>query len=243
MTNLDTGLRKAVRFFWQTRGRQAQYQGGASGVKDAGLRTEATGGAQLDGFAALVQNLLIAAGIKSAEIYNDRRGVEIPGWFRPEKKWDLLVVSKNQLIAAVEFKAHIGPSFGNNYNNRTEEALGNAADVLAAYREGAFKPSPRPWLGYLMMIEDAPKSRSPVGVAETHFKVFDEFRGASYIKRYEVGLTKLLREQLYDGVCLIASPRDAGLEGAYMEPSEELSFRTFAAGLTARAIAHVKAES
>ncbi|MFH2052333.1 MAG: PaeR7I family type II restriction endonuclease [bacterium] len=240
MKNLGPLVGEAVRFFWRTRSEQSAYQGTVSGVKDAGLRTEATGGAQLDGFAKLVESLLTEAGIKFSEIHNGRSGVEIPGWFRPEKKWDLLVVSGGHLIAAVEFKAHIGPSFGNNYNNRTEEALGNATDVLAAYREGAFKPSARPWLGYLMLVEDSLKSQCPVRVAEPHFPVFDEFRDASYIKRYEVGLTKLLREQLYDGVCLITSPRDTGLEGAYNEPSEELSFQHFATGLIGRAKAHVE---
>ncbi len=39
------------------------------------------------------------------------------------KKWDLLVV-EGCLIAAIEFKSQVG-SFGNNYNNRTEEALGS----------------------------------------------------------------------------------------------------------------------
>ncbi len=243
MKELGPLVGNAVQFFWRTRTKQATYQGGASGIKDAGLRTEATGGAQLDGFAKLVENLLLDAGIKFNEIHNGRKGVEIPGWFRPEKKWDLLVVSDGQLIAAVEFKAHIGPSFGNNYNNRTEEALGNATDVLAAYREGAFKPSARPWLGYLMLVEDAPKSRAPVKVSEPHFAVFDEFRNASYIRRYEIGLTKLLRDQLYDGVCLLTSPRDAGLEGEYAEPCEELSFKKFAAGIVGRAKAHVEGAS
>jgi len=54
-----------------------------------------------------------------------------------------------QAVAAIEFKSQVG-SFGNNYNNRTEEAIGSASDIWGAYREGAFKPSARPWLGYLM---------------------------------------------------------------------------------------------
>jgi hypothetical protein len=240
MMDLAPRVRDAVQFFWHTRDKQSRYQGTKSGVKDAGLRTAATGGAQLDGFARLVEELLVESGIKGAEIHNGRSGVEIPGWFRPEKKWDLLVVSQGKLLAAVEFKAHIGPSFGNNYNNRTEEALGNATDVLAAYREGAFQDSLRPWLGYLMLLEDEPKSRKPVGVKEPHFKVFDEYRGVSYIERYRVGITKMVREQLYDAACLIMSDREGGRDGAFTEPSTELNFQNFAAGIMARAIAHVK---
>ena len=41
----------------------------------------------------------------------------LPGYFRPTKLWDLLVTYKGQLIAAIELKSHVGPSFGNNFNN------------------------------------------------------------------------------------------------------------------------------
>jgi hypothetical protein len=100
-------------------------------------------------------------------------------------------------MASIEFKSQIG-SFGNNYNNRTEEALGSATDLWTAYREGAFKESPRPWLGYFMLLEEAPGSITPVGVAEPHFPVFQEFRNASYSRRYELFCQKLVRERLYD---------------------------------------------
>lgn len=236
--DLEARVCEAVRHFWLTRDRQTKNQGKKTGQKDAGARTAVTGGAQLDGFSELVRDLLKESGIDEPDVFVGRGQVEIPGWFRPEKQWDLLVVSKRKLLASVEFKSHIGPSFGNNYNNRTEEAIGNASDLLAAYREGAFKDSLRPWLGYLMLLEDAPKSRSSVGVKEPHFSVFDEFRGASYTKRYKITLTKLVRERLYDAACLITSVR--GTAGNYGEPSAELSFQNFAASLMSRAIAHVK---
>ena len=159
-----------------------------------------------------------------------------PGWFRPEKKWDLLVVVDSCLIAAIEFKSQVG-SFGNNYNNRTEEALGSATDIWAAYREGAFKPSVRPWLGYLMLLEEAPDSTRPVRAQEPHFKVFEEFRSASYAKRYEILLTKLVRERLYDSACFLLSSRESSPSGEYREPAPELSFENFITSLMARAIA------
>ena len=63
--------------------------------------------------------------------------LELPGFFRPSKRWDLVVVHKDRFVAAVEFKSQVG-SFGNNLNNRTEEALGNATDLRTAARERAF---------------------------------------------------------------------------------------------------------
>jgi len=153
----------------------------------------------------------------------------------------LLVVVEGCLIAAIEFKSQVG-SFGNNYNNRTEEAVGSATDVWAAYREGAFKPSTRPWLGYLMLLEDAPGSTRPVGAQEPHFKVFEEFRAASYAKRYEVLLTKLVRERLYDATCFLMSNSSDGAKGAYREPVPELSFSNFVSSLLAKAIALKKTQ-
>jgi len=175
MIELEPRLRDVVRRFWLTRDKQAQDQGTKTGRKDVGNRAGATGAAHLDGFFELVRDLLKDVGIVNPDIYRGRGVVEIPGWFRPEKQWDLVVVSRGKLIAALEFKSHLGPSFSNNYNNRTEEAIGNASDVLAAYREGAFRDSLRPWLGYLMLLEEAHGSTKPVDVAEPHFPVFPNF--------------------------------------------------------------------
>ncbi len=59
-----------------------------------------------------------------------------------------MVISEKQLITLIEFKSHVGPSFGNNFNDRVEEALGTAIDILAAYRNGVFGSQPKPWMGY-----------------------------------------------------------------------------------------------
>jgi hypothetical protein len=165
--------------------------------------------------------------------------VELPGWYRPEKKWDLLVVADGQLLAGIEFKSQVG-SFGNNCNNRTEEAIGSATDLWAAYREGAFKPAVRPWLGYLMLLEEVPGSTTPVSAREPHFKVFPEFTGASYAHRYEILLTKLVRERLYDAGCFLLSNAVGGRKGAYREPSGELSFQNFIASLLGHVLGATK---
>lgn len=187
--DLDSELRSAIKHFWQTRRKQSKRQGSKSGARDAGARTAVTGGRQMDGFVDLVRDQLCARGIPKAQVFCRKR-IELPGWYRPEKQWDLLVIAGGELIAGIEFKSQVG-SFGNNYNNRTEEAIGSAMDIWAAYREGAFKPSARPWLGYMMLLEEALGSTHPVKAQEPHFRVFPEFRDASYAKRYEILLTKL----------------------------------------------------
>jgi Restriction endonuclease XhoI len=235
MLDLDEGLRAAVRHFWQTRQQQSTRQGDASD-RDRGARGAVTGGKQMDGFIRLVRDLLLAAKVPQQCIAIDKR-VELPGWFRAEKKWDLVIVHEDQLLAAVEFKSQVGPSFGNNFNNRTEEALGSATDIWAAYREGAFKPSSRPFLGYLTILEDCSRSRSPVKVKQPHFPVFPEFKKASYRDRYSVLVEKLLRDRLYDSACFLFSKADAAKNGNYVEPHPELTFAKFVTPL----MAHVSA--
>lgn len=235
---LDKRLRKAIRHFWGTRETQAQKQGQTSGTRDSGARTAVTGGRQMNGFVSLVRDYLCENGLPKAHVYCDTK-VELPGWFRPEKKWDLLIVADGQLLAGIEFKSQVG-SFGNNYNNRTEEAIGSACDIWAAYREGAFKPSARPWLGYLMLLQEAPGSLSPIAAREPHFGVFPEFVDASYAKRYEILLTKLVRERFYDSACLLLSNAKSGLKGEYKEPAPELVFENFMASLSARAASIAK---
>lgn len=236
MKDLDEKLKKAVRSFWRIRTKQAQKQGAAGGGKDRGARGAVTGGAQLDGFIEIVRDALVASGLPDASVYR-KKAVTLPGYFRPHKAWDLIVVIDKILLASVEFKSQVG-SFGNNFNNRTEEAIGNATDLWTAYREGAFADSPKPWLGYLFLLEESPGSTEPVKLSEPHFSVLPEFVGSSYAKRYEIFCKKLVRERLYDAACLLLTSKTKGKRGEYREPASDLSFRAFLASLMGRAIAY-----
>ncbi len=229
---------QAVQHFWRTRLKQDKNQGSTTGVRDAGNRSAVTGGAQLDGFIHLLASILEDAGLKEHSIYTKK--TVLPGYFRPTKNWDLVAVVDGELLATIELKSHVGPSFGNNFNNRVEEALGSATDIWTAYREGAFKPSQKPWLGWLMLLEDTEKSQSPVRVSEPHFLVFQKFQNASYAKRYELFCEHLVRERLYDASCLLLSDRENGINGGYSEPNAEINFKNFASSLMAHAIAFAK---
>jgi len=127
---------EAVTHYWQTRTTQRTKQE-AGGKVDQGLRSAVTGGAQMDGFIDLFTELITQAGVSPHNIFR-KKAVELPGFFRPTKEWDLLVIREQKLIAAIEAKSQVGPSFGNNFNNRTEEAMGSAIDLWTAFREGAY---------------------------------------------------------------------------------------------------------
>ncbi len=219
----------AVKAFWGNRqaARQKQME---SGKSDQGERAGVTAGKNMNGFLALVLDVVRANGLAHAEIHQKRAMLTLPGYFRPTKLWDILVINRSELVAAIELKSQVG-SFGNNFNNRTEEAIGTAHDLWTAYREEAFGKQPRPFVGWLMLVEDAPKSRATVKDSSPHFPVLEAFKGASYLKRYDLLCQKLVQEQLYTTAALITSPRSAAETGEFAEMSAMTGLKTFVTGL------------
>jgi len=237
LQNLPDYTAKAVAHYWQTRAAQRKKQE-EGGKADQGLRSAVTGGAQMDGFIDLFTELITHAGIAGKYIFR-KKAVELAGFFRPTKEWDLLVVRERTLIAAIEAKSQVGPSFGNNFNNRTEEAIGSALDLWTAFREKAYLESPQPFLGYFFMLEDCDASNRPVTVEEPHFKVFREFVGASYMRRYELLCRKLVLERHYIAAAFISSTNIGGIKGTYKTPADDLSMERFAKVLVAHVASFV----
>ena len=206
-------FRRAIEDFWSVRTRQ-------------GVRA----GQHLDKLAELVGDIFVDEGFAEGNVLR-RRQLELPGYYRSEKRWDLLVVYKNVLAAAIEFKSQVGP-VGKNINNRVEEAVGSATDVWAAHREGRFGIV-RPWLGYLLLLEDTPEIRKPVSSSEPFFAVEAAFRETSYKDRYEVFCRRLVEERLYDAACFVTLKRDSA--NPLEEPAFDLAFTAFASAIKERA--------
>lgn len=238
LVNYEQKAREAVQAFWGNReaAKQKQIE---SGKADQGERAGVTAGKNMDGFLSLVLDIIKANGLAHAEIHQNRTMLTLPGYFRPTKLWDLLVMYKGELIAAIELKSQVGPSFGNNFNNRTEEAIGTAHDLWTAYREGAFGKQPRPFVGWLIMVEDTPKSRSPVRNLSPHFSVFEEFKGTSYLKRYDLLCQRLVQEQLYTAATVIAAERTAVDSGDYSQLSSMTGLKPFVTAFAG----HIAAEA
>ena len=127
LSNYEKKARKAVKTFWGNREEATRKQIAANAV-DQGERSSVTAGKNMDGFVDLVADLVRANGLDHAQIHRDRALLTLPGFFRPTKLWDFLVIHRGHLVAAIELKSQVGPSFGNNFNNRTEEAIGTAHD-------------------------------------------------------------------------------------------------------------------
>lgn len=238
LVSYEQKARDAVKAFWGNRD-AARRKGLEAGRVGQGERGAVVSGKNMDGFVALVLELIEANGLTHAVVRLNRHTLTLPGYFRPTKLWDLLVLNEGRLVAALEFKSHIGPSFGNNFNNRTEEALGTSTDFWTAYREGAFGEIPRPFVGWLLLVEDAPGSRTPVRDASPNFPVFPEFQNASYVERYNILCKKLVQEQLYTTATLLASPREAIDTGHYSTISDMTSLTTFVTSFAG----HIAAEA
>lgn len=229
---LDDLTAEAVAAFWSGRDQQLQKQL-ESGKKDQGSRGAATGGKHFDGMLLLLSAFLKAVGVPESSILSRSR-LEIPGFYRPTKKWDLLVVHKGKLLVVLETKAIVG-SFGNNCNNRAEEALGNAVDLWRAHEEVLFNTAIPPWLGYVFIIEDAAKSRSAVKVSEPHFKVLTEFRGASYVERCRLLCRKLMLERKYSSTAFITTKKDH----SFAQPDSDLHLEKFIRSMVGHVQAHL----
>lgn len=245
----------AIRDFWKLR--TAKGAGSQGGTRDGVL-----GGKNLDPFIRLVGVVARHCGLPDSAVLTRKGSVVLPGYFRPTKNWDVLVVHRRRLIAAFEFKSQVG-SFGNNFNNRTEEVVGSAADLWVAHHHGAYgdnppdshgasyvsDPSPLlhpdiqrdprpPFLGWMMLLEDCTKSTSPVRCEEPNYKVFAEFRGASYALRYQILCERLVERQLYGAAALVLSRQDDGaVSGAHRSLSEATSLKAFFTEFAARAAA------
>jgi len=198
----------AARAFWESRGRTAA-------------------GDAMGGFYDLIAAVVRANGLADAEL---QRGGALPGYFCPARPWGLLVLHGGRLVAALACKAEVGPAF-DGFNALADEAIGAAHDLQGAYRKGVFGQSRRPFVGWLILVEDAPGSRTPVSDTSRHFPVFPAFQGASYQQRYHLLCERLVREQLYSAACVITSPRTAADDGQYTELGELTGLRTFVASL------------
>jgi len=246
--DIEARLQTAVQSYWDARTKNKEKQVG-SGKIDAGTRGEVTGGTQMGALEVLVADILCEAGLNRLDV-RTRTALELPGYFRATKKWDLIVISEGQLVLAMEFKSQAGKSIGNNVNNRSEEAVGSAKDLWTAYREGRLGAgAPAPFLGYLFLLEDRASVKLPVANKEPYFQVDPVFRGpagsatktgvikhkgVSYAERYELLCRRLVLERIYNASCFLMATN--ARPTAISQPAEDLSFSRFAAALRGHAL-------
>jgi hypothetical protein len=220
----------SVRSYWDVRASQAQRSLDAGAI-NTGLRSEVTGGRHLDALQLLLVDVFADAGIPPSMMEVKR--LPIPGYFRRDKSWDVVVTVHGRVLGIIELKSITGSKPGQNFNNRTDEALGQAIDVWKAVERGIIDSPLRPWLGYLMLIEDNDEwnrvsaPRRPVWPADTAFD------GTSAADRAAIFFDRMVRERLLDSACVVLASR---VSGAVRYPQSNLGFQSFAASMFGRAL-------
>jgi Restriction endonuclease XhoI len=205
LANYGQLISDAVRHFWSSRG---------DGDDN---RLAVVGGKNLERIERLIEELTVKNGLPKESIQVGKGLVTIPGYYRATKQWDLIVAHEGKLIAVFEFKSQVGPSFGNNFNNRSEEVIGSAVDLWRAAKQEVFGSNANPFVGYMMFLEDCEAVRVPIRSSAPHFQVLPEFANASYEQRYKILCEKLKEERLYQATAVILSSRIEGPNGVYRD--------------------------
>lgn len=218
----------AVAAYWQSKDKQLATAEAINSTAEGSAKS-VRAGTHFAPMVALISRFFTDAGYPEESIGITTKGVTLPSHFRPTKRWDLVVVHKEVLVAAIEMKG-LGSSAGKNYNNRVEEALGSSIDLSRAHREGLVGPE-KPWMGYLYLMNDDEDSRRPRYPQKGPFPAEEYWRGRSYQERFELTGRRLLDEGFYDAVCyLVSSAADPGPR----EPVAQLDWQHFCAAIKAR---------
>lgn len=211
----EPSIEKAIKSFGKTKRIQKKNS------SDKSNRGAVLGGKQMDGFLSALKRIALEMGVPEECIYT--KDTYLPGYFRSSKNWDFLIISpRGNLICVVELKSQVG-SYGNNFNNRTEEVLGSALDLLTVLQKGKIRFASTPWLGYLIVVGRDEKSTKPIKNQVSHYSVLPEFSHASYLDRYAILCKKLVQERHYSSTALIWT----SVDGAYGSMSYDTSIRAF----------------
>ncbi|MFJ2771748.1 PaeR7I family type II restriction endonuclease [Streptomyces sp. NPDC087300] len=219
-------IQQAVEDFWTKRGeqREGQEDGGKAGG-------EARANGHIKGFEESVKGIFLNCGIPAEGIRTGKP--YLPGYYRVRKQWDLVVVYREVLVAALEFKSQVG-SVGKNFNNRFEEALGTATDLATAQKKnGPFGAVP-PWLGYVFVLEETEETEKPNRQSHALFEIDPAFKGMSYTQRYQEMISRFVGENVYDIGWFITTQRADGGDITYKEPLPTATARTLQVAIEGR---------
>jgi hypothetical protein len=230
MPQTSADLDLAMQAYWALKDHQLAAAQAIQSTAEGSAKA-VRGGGHFAPVVKLISSFFTDAGYPVSAIHATGHATVLPAYLRPTKNWDLVVVHRDVLVAAIEVKALGGPSFGNNYNNRLEEAIGCSLDITAANAEDLVGPE-RPWLGYFFVMEDHPGSRHLVRERSSRsFPVDPVWANRSYQSRYALTGRRLVDSKMYDALCYIVSSRQ---DPTPIEPEPSIDWRHFAAAIRAR---------
>lgn len=227
----EDAFAQGITDFWSIKTNQqaaADVLGTSTGATHGAVRA----GKHMAPFEALIRQVVRDAGVIVDPEPSDT--IYLPGFYRETKSWDVVLQYRGHALAIVEAKSQ-GSSLANNFNNRVEEAIGQAADVWKSHERGLLVSGIRPWVGYLMIVEETEQttaSKRLLGgkAVPTGMVVDPVFDGMSYAQRYATAFKRLDQERMLDATCVAITNRST----SYAYPDTWLSFNGFAAQLWGR---------
>ncbi len=173
-------------------------------------------------FLNLIARELEALGVRPhvATHAGDREAV-VPGHFRAAKSWDIVCRdSAGEVRACIEFKSQVD-SYGNNENNRYEEALGSGLDVRASHGKDVA-------LGFVFVLCDEQATTRPT--RDRAEGLDPAFAQTSHVDRRRTFLNRITDFRLnempfYDAAAMLLVTR----AGSFRDLGDSnLDIRTFA---------------
>lgn len=203
-------IQQAAQDFWDKRTEQRGKQ-----EDDGKAGGEARANGHIAGFENAVRDIFIACGLSKDDVRTGRP--YLPGYYRVRKSWDLVVIYKEILVAAFEFKSQVG-SVGKNFNNRFEEALGSATDLSVAQEINKSFGAVRPWLGYVFVLEETEETEKQNRESHALFKTDPLFDGMSYTQRYQEMISRFVGKNVYDVGWFVTTQKAEDGTVTYKEP-------------------------
>lgn len=220
----DWRMERALRSWHDSRLSQASSSRDGGRAQE-GNRAAVTGGRHLDGISRLVVQEIESLGAPDLTLRVGRHAV-LPGFYRPTKAWDLVVLQGDQPVLAVEYKSMQG-SVGNNLNNRADEVFGVPEDMRQAERYGMVPRTMR--RAYVFVINLDEESRHVPRIPNVAAGAMDrEFLGASYLERAAIMCERMLQTGLYHLVWMVGVQEKPF---AWVEPRAAVGWAAFSKGL------------
>ena len=101
LADYERKAREAIQAFWGNR-EAARLKQLEAGKVDQGERAGVTAGKNMDGFLVLVQDIVRMNGLPDARIALNRSVLTLPGFFRPTKLCDMLVLDQSDLSSFIQ---------------------------------------------------------------------------------------------------------------------------------------------
>ena len=137
--------------------KEAKQKQAEQGKHDQGNRSGVTAGSHFAEVAELIRKTSSADAASRRMPFVFGRVPETAWMVPTHQDWDIIAYHGDSLVAAIELKS-ISSSFGNNANNRTEEALGGG-DIRIAHQKGLLGDARvPPILGYVLIVAETEES-------------------------------------------------------------------------------------